>query len=249
MYKVFLVDDEPWVLLGLKNMIDWREKNFLLCGEATDGFKAWERIQRLKPDVVFSDIKMPGIDGIELISKIRESEMDTEIVIISGYSEFEYAKAGLKYGCTDYLLKPVDEDELIEVLNRIEGRCEGRLKESTENKDDGKFGTGYLSETSIAKEMIQYIEEYCNEVTLQFLAEKFGMSVSSVSQIIKKNTGKSYSDHLLEIRMKKAQELLKSSNDSIENIAEKVGYGDYFYFMKVFKKATGISPSVFRRNL
>lgn len=75
------------------------------------------------------------------------------------------------------------------------------------------------------------------------------MSISSVSQMIKKRTGKSYSDHLLEIRICKAQELLRLTNESIEDISEKVGYSDYFYFLKVFKKATGISPSVFRRNL
>ena len=76
MYRVFLADDEPWVLLGLKNMIDWRENNFVICGEATDGFKAWERICNTRPDLVISDIQMPGISGIELISRIRGGGMD-----------------------------------------------------------------------------------------------------------------------------------------------------------------------------
>ena len=108
---------------------------------------------------------------------------------------------------------------------------------------------GYRSEGRLLKEILQYIKDNYRTVTQQQLAEEFGMSISSVSQMIKKRTGKSYSDHLLEIRICKAQELLRLTNESIEDISEKVGYSDYFYFLKVFKKATGISPSVFRRNL
>ena len=69
MYRVFLADDEPWILISLKNLIDWGECGFVICGEATDGIKAWERIVRTKPDLIISDIKMPGMDGIELIKK------------------------------------------------------------------------------------------------------------------------------------------------------------------------------------
>ena len=104
-------------------------------------------------------------------------------------------------------------------------------------------------EGRLLKEILQYIRDNYRTVTQQQLAEEFGISISSVSQMIKRRTGKSYSDHLLEIRICKAQELLRLTNDSIEDISEKVGYSDYFYFLKVFKKATGISPSAFRRNL
>lgn len=251
MYRVFLADDEPWVLLGLKNMIDWRENSFVICGEATDGFKAWERICNTRPDLVFSDIQMPGLNGIELISRIREEGMDTEVVIISGYSEFEYAREGLKYGCADYLLKPVDEEELVSCLKKIREKLEQKGKGDGHRTDEREEAgeEGWQSEFNLAQAMLRYMQENYAQVTQQQLAEEFNMSVSAVSQVIKRNTKKGYSDHLLSIRMQKAQELLRSSNDSIESIAEKVGYGDYFYFMKVFKKATGISPSAFRRNL
>ena len=75
MYKVFLADDEPWVMLGIKNLIDWGEEGFIICGEATDGIKAWERICRLNPDLILADIQMPGMTGIELIEKIRQEKM------------------------------------------------------------------------------------------------------------------------------------------------------------------------------
>ena len=196
--------------------------------------------------MIISDIKMPGMDGIELIKRVREEKLPAEVAIISGYSDFEYARAGLKYGCTDYLIKPVDEEELITCLEMVKEKLDNlhgeALSEETEEE-------GYRSEGRLLKEILQYIKDNYRTVTQQQLAEEFGMSISSVSQMIKKRTGKSYSDHLLEIRICKAQELLRLTNESIEDISEKVGYSDYFYFLKVFKKATGISPSVFRRNL
>lgn len=245
MYRVFLADDEPWVLLGLKNLIDWGSCGFVICGEATDGNKAWERICHLSPDLVLSDIRMPGLDGLALITKIRDAGMDVAVVMISGYSEFEYAREALKLGCADYLLKPVYEEDLEACLKKIKGRLDaGKEKEEEEQEQDS-----YLSESKVAKEILQYIKEHYREVTQQKLAEVFCMSVSAVSQIIKKHTGKNYSEHLLDIRIKKAQKLLQTTNDSIESIAEQVGYSDYFYFTKVFKKAAGISPSAFRKNL
>ncbi|MDO4292890.1 MAG: response regulator [Eubacteriales bacterium] len=250
MYRVFLADDEPWVLLGLQNLIDWRESGFVICGEATDGVKAWERICNTKPDLIISDIQMPGLDGIELISRVREAKLDAEVVIISGYSEFEYARAGLQYGCADYLLKPVYEEELLSCLKKVEKRLNRRrLNEEGDGGTETEGERPWQSEGKTAQEMLVYLRKHYATVTQQLLAENFGMSVSAVSQIIKKNTGKSYSDHLLEARIQKAQQLLKDTDRSIEEIAEQVGYGDYFYFMKVFKKATGISPSAYRRSL
>lgn len=246
MYRVFLADDEPWILISLKNLVDWGECGFVICGEATDGNKAWERILNLKPDLILSDIKMPGMDGIALIKKIREEKLNAEVVIVSGYSDFEYARAGLQHGCTDYLIKPVDEEELVGCLLKVKEKLDGSNVAET-----GETGAeeGYRPEARLAKDILQYMQNHYRTVTQQQLADRFGMSVSSVSQIIKRRTEKSYSEHLLEIRIRRAQELLRLTGDSIEDISEQVGYNDYFYFLKVFKKATGISPSAFRKGL
>lgn len=183
MYRVFLADDEPWILISLKNLIDWGECGYLICGEATDGIKAWERILYTKPDLIISDIKMPGMDGIELIKRVREEKLPAEVAIISGYSDFEYARAGLKYGCTDYLIKPVDEEELITCLEKVKEKLDNlhgeALSEETEEE-------GYRSEGRLLKEILQYIKDNYRTVTQQQLAEEFGMSISSVSQMIKK---------------------------------------------------------------
>ena len=98
--------------------------------------------------------------------------------------------------------------------------------------------------------MVKYTQEhYAQALTLQVLSGEFKMSESYISSLIKKRTGKGFSEHLMEIRIRKAQEYLRTTNDSIETIAERVGYPDYFYFTKVYKKATGISPAAYRRQL
>lgn len=255
MLKVFLADDEPWVLLGLKNLIDWGRSGFVICGEATDGVKAWERICRMKPDLVLSDIQMPGLTGLQMIEKLREAELDAEVVVVSGYSEFEYAQSALKLGCMDYLLKPVEEEALLDCLDKVRERISRRRSpwkpESTAPPaDSGRLGEkAYQSERRLAQEIIRYIHAHFADINQTELAAQFCLSPSAVSQIIKKHSGKTYGEQLLDVRMQKAQELLRNSNDSIEAIAEKVGYHDYFYFLKVFKKAAGISPTEFRKML
>lgn len=254
MYRAFMCDDEMWILLSLKNLIDWQEEGFFICGEATDGIKAWERIRNLQPDLIFSDIRMPGMDGIELVKKVREEGIQAEIIIISGYSEFQYAKAAIQYGCSDYLLKPIDEEELLDCIRRVRQRLDEKNPEETEKNSEAEMGLsspedGYRSDARILKEMQKFMWENYKTVTQQQLADQFHMSISAVSLLFKRKAGKTYSDFLLEIRINKAEELLRRTNASVEEIAEQVGYNDYFYFLKIFKKATGISPTVFRKNL
>lgn len=253
-YRVFLIDDEVWILVILQKLINWKKYGFEICGTARDGYVGLERIKNLKPDLIFSDIKMPGMNGIEFIQELRNEKIDTEVVVVSGFSDFEYVKSALKFGCMDYLMKPVDEDELIECLNRFIKRYEDEnnancSNEESEVTDDSETADAYLSERRLSCLILLYIKENFQNVSLQSIADEFNMSISSISQLVKNKTGKSYSKHLLEIRIEKAQDLLRNTNDSIETIAEKVGYSDYYYFMKFFKKATGMSPSEYRKHL
>lgn len=109
---------------------------------------------------------------------------------------------------------------------------------------------GYPSEHAQVQKMVRYLQEhYAESLTLQVLAEEFGMNESYISSLIKKKTGKGFSEQLTEIRIQKAQELLRTTNDRIETIAARVGYPDYYYFTKVYKKMTGISPTAYRKQL
>lgn len=119
MYSVLIVDDEPWVAYGIKALIDWESLGFTVIGEAYNGLTALETILEKKPEIVISDIRMPGLNGIELLESINEKQLETKVILISGYAEFEYAQKAIRLGAFDYLLKQVDKDKLIDTLLRL----------------------------------------------------------------------------------------------------------------------------------
>ena len=119
MYKVLIVDDERIIREGIGNSIDWENYGFSLCGMAENGIAAYENIVHDVPDVVITDIKMPGMDGLELISKVHSEYPQIIFIILSGYGEFEFANRAMKYGVKYYLLKPCDEDEIIKIIKKI----------------------------------------------------------------------------------------------------------------------------------
>jgi len=119
MLKLIIADDEKWVRTAIKTVIPFEKLNMTLACEASDGIEALELCRQHEPDIMLTDIMMPGIDGLELIKEVRKLLPNLRIVVISGYNEFEYAKTAMKYGVVDYLLKPVDEEELTNVLERI----------------------------------------------------------------------------------------------------------------------------------
>lgn len=119
MIKVLLADDEEKVCQLIYHLVDWEEKNMKVCGIAHNGIEALEIVERECPDIVITDIRMPGIDGLELIKKVKEKKDDIDCIIISGYSEFDYAQKAIRYGVEDYLLKPINKEELSECLDKI----------------------------------------------------------------------------------------------------------------------------------
>lgn len=124
MYKVMLLDDEPWELKGLKYMLPWNEYHFEVISVLNNPLEALEILKKQSFDVLVTDIRMPGLDGIHLMKKIREFDSNLEIIFISGYAEFEYAREALRNGAYDYLLKPVDLDAtrtlLLHLKNKID---------------------------------------------------------------------------------------------------------------------------------
>lgn len=120
MLKVLIVDDEPLVLEGLRTMIDWEKHGFEVCGEALNGIDAMRLIQEIKPELVLTDINMPVINGIELITRINETMVrPPRFVILSGYDDFKYARAALRQRVNEYLLKPIDDEEIEALLCRV----------------------------------------------------------------------------------------------------------------------------------
>ncbi|UTR13592.1 response regulator transcription factor [Salipaludibacillus sp. LMS25] len=119
MYNVLIVDDEPIVREGLKTIISWENYGFHVTGTAEDGEAALEKYDDLSPDLIISDIRMTGMDGLEFIEAVRETDQRVRCLLLSGYADFDYARQAIEHNVAGYLLKPVDEEELIDYLIRI----------------------------------------------------------------------------------------------------------------------------------
>ncbi len=132
MFKVLIVDDELYICEMLKKLIDWQGLHLMCVGEAGDGMLAMEKIRALKPDIVLTDIRMPGVDGLEMVRQMREEFPALFFVLFSGHKDFDYACSAIKYGVEDYLLKPVNQKKLNRVLERIVAKLERNSAESEE---------------------------------------------------------------------------------------------------------------------
>ncbi len=133
MYKAVLVDDENLVLKSLEAGIDWRKSGFAVAGKANNGTKALQMVRELKPHIVFTDIRMPGLSGLELIKQIKEMDSDVQIVVISGYAEFAYVQKSLSYGVLGYCLKPFDDHEIDGLLKTAAKAIED-IRQKRENE-------------------------------------------------------------------------------------------------------------------
>lgn len=141
MYSVIIVDDEPLIRIGVKSCIPWEEYGFEVAGQAKDGKKAIELIEQVNPDIVITDIKMPNMDGIELIAYLRENYPKVKSIVLSCYNEFDYVRQALKLGAEDYILKlSMEPENLVEVLLKVKQRIdEDREKSSIQNSITDKL--------------------------------------------------------------------------------------------------------------
>ena len=123
MLKLVIADDERIIRETISTIIDWKQYNIELVGLCKNGLEAYDVILDETPDIVLTDIRMPGMDGLELIRRVSETDLNTQFIILSGYGEFEYAKAAMKYGVRHYLLKPCNELQILEVIQEIAQDC------------------------------------------------------------------------------------------------------------------------------
>ena len=120
--KVMIVDDEEMIRRGLRDIVDWKEYGYTVCCDAADGEDGYQKALVYQPDLIITDIKMPIADGLQMMTKLRENCFETEFILLTGYAEFEYAQKALQLGAKSYILKPIDEEELVKTL--IEAREE-----------------------------------------------------------------------------------------------------------------------------
>ena len=139
-YSIILADDERHILFGMKNGIAWEELGFEIVGTAQNGKEALELIEEYHPDLVISDIKMPFMDGLELSKVIHENYISTKIILFSGWDDFEYARLAISYGVSQYVMKPINYDEMKKLLISMHEKLE---KEYAEKLDRDRLEKVY----------------------------------------------------------------------------------------------------------
>jgi two-component system response regulator YesN len=390
MYNILLVDDEPWVIESYKRKMQWEDYGFTIMDHALNGYEALQKIAAAPSDLIITDIRMPGMSGIELIEKVKAFSEDIEIIVMSGYAEFSYAQKAINRGAIGYCLKPLNPADIVELLNRtkelfdaraggapdflymyeqmaskagsIKEAYRGSLQKSTsgsyriaiqlgcigeqlESHDwlEARLGLGKkaflipeeqleafrklskehlhaqttkgigislpirdlgemeraVDEADIAAhqifvtgkvdvfdyrwekerhgkqmeellpsfnygrdqsavgnakaspivKMIEYVNHnYDRDISLFSVSQTFNMNLSYASQLFKKETGVTFTKYLTDLRMNQACNLLINSNLTVQEITDKTGYHDYFYFTKLFKKLMHTTPSAYRQS-
>lgn len=240
--KVLLVDDEIMIREGFKHLFNWEEHNCEVVGEAADGMEALNRIDSLHPDIVIIDINIPIMSGLKVIQLSRIKHPSIAFIIVSGYDDFSYCQQAIRMKITDYILKPVNYEEFGSCIDNLRISM---FKENLISSDD----EGEEEPRPIVK-ITKYLQEHMeDDISLSILAEKFYLNPQYISQLFRNEIGVGFLVYLTSIRMEKAKQLLVSTSLTITEIADRVGYGDYRVFTKVFKKSEGITPSQYRREI
>lgn len=244
-FTVVVVEDEKLIAKNIAKNIELVNSNFKVIGIESNGEDALSFIKQNTPNVIFTDIQMPVMDGIELIRQISAYNNYIKCVVLSGHDDFTYAKSAIEYGVYAYLLKPVNIDELTNLLKKLELTF---LSAHDLLLPDQK-SPAYSSE-EIAELIKKYIEQNYNKpIDLNIIADHFSFSPSYLTKIFVKYTNITPSKYILNYRINIAKQLLGDFSISINMVANMVGYTDPFHFSKSFKQVVGISPALYRDNL
>jgi two-component system response regulator YesN len=244
LYKIMIAEDEEQIRAGLKKTIEVVIGGFKIVAEAANGKEALEQLNAANPDILITDIRMPEMNGLEMIRRVRSNFPNLYIIIVSGYSDFEYAKQAIKFQVAEYLLKPVNRVELAEVLQRIKNQLDGNLNvQESELTDEIREGRHAIRKV---KDIVQ--QNLAEDISLQRIAEQVGLTPHYVSGLFKTVTGQNYSDYVTDSRMNKAKQLLKDTSLKIHEIANLTGYVSAKHFMNVFKQRVGTTPSDYRNH-
>ena len=245
MYSVLLVDDEPLALEGMALLVDWTALGFRVAGQCGSGQQALEIIKRTAPDLVLTDLYMPGMGGVQLMHEAREAGYTGEFIIVSAYQDFPMAQSALKYGALGYLLKPIDEDEAVHTIGvarqAILSAAPNRWQLGEQKPEQGA--------PRIADQMRGYIAaNYMNGITLGTMADALGHNAAYLGRLFQKQMGMGFRAFLNIYRLEEAARHIRSSQVPLYQIAEQVGYTKYAYFLTKFKQRYGVMPDQYRKQ-
>ncbi len=231
MKRIFIVDDEVYCIKILSNLIERYQVPMNICGSAISGESAFLMIKEMRPDIVFIDIEMPGMNGLDVIRKLKEEcDYNVHFVIISAYDNFKYAQDAMRLGVTDFLLKPIDNDEFINMIERV-------------------FGFRFTSNQRFNEILAYMHEQYADDIQLIHCAKTFHMSTNHITRLFKQNLGIGFTAYKNKLRIEKAKIQFQETDKSIKEICKDVGFANINYFYRVFKENLGKTPKEYQDNV
>ncbi|MDR7867346.1 MAG: response regulator [Sporomusaceae bacterium] len=232
--KILVADDEITVRTFIKKVIAKERLPVALCLEADNGLDAVRLAQEHRPDLTFLDIRMPGCDGLKAAERILADSPGANIVIVSAYNEFDYARTALRAGVADYLLKPVRPAEVAALIAKTAAAPAPDIPDR---------------KPPLVAKVEQYIRDNLDgSIKLQDIAKTVYISQFHLSRTFKQLTGRSVVDFVQDLRLAKAEEMLAATDLTVTEIAGRVGFKDAAYFTTCFKNRHGISPLQYRKN-
>lgn len=244
MYRVVLIDDENIIVEGLRRVVKWADYNCQVVGTANDAASGADQIRALHPHILFTDIRMPGQDGLVMLAGLRSEFPDMQVIVMTGYRDFAYAQEAIRLGVTRFLLKPTKMDEINEALQTMVQHLDKMPPEEETEAHSQSAGS------FIVDKACEYMRDhYSEKLTLQAVADCCYVSQWHLSKLLNRYAEKSFYDILNSIRIQKAKELLADPSLRIGDIGEMVGYSDTAHFARTFKKLEGMSANEYRNTL
>lgn len=243
MLNLLVVDDEPYILNGLQQIIHGLETPFTDISGAIDAFRALDMIEGHKPDLIISDIQMPGMSGLEFIREAK-SRGCRRFIILTGHEEFHYAREALRYGVIDYLLKPLNEDNLHKLLVGIAQQI---FEEKMETGELDYLLEGQSPNGNIRLFQKYLLSHYTKGISLHDAAAHIHLHPNYLSRLLQDHTGKSFLQHVHFLRLEMAKRMLGNSTYTVDQVSKQVGFENTQYFHKIFKREMKVTPGEYRR--
>lgn len=245
MYKALIVDDEKPARIAISKLGKWSLFQIEPPLMAANGKEALTVMREIHPEIVFVDMNMPIMSGTEFLRLASAEFPGTCFIVISGYDEFSYAQQALRCGALDYLLKPIVEENLNAAILKAVKVLNPGFEPAPRKQEETN-----LDPDTVVEIIHDYIEKnYSKNIKISMFADKYFFSKEYLTRQFKARYHCGIYEYVLQVRMARAKELLADPGLRIQEIAQRVGYGDHNYFSKAFRTCFGISPSAFRQEL
>lgn len=236
-HSIFIVDDEPWTLVSLREVFDQRALGFRVIDAECDPSAAIQKIENEKPDILVADLMMPDLTGIDMTRYLRGNGLSFELVFVGECAQDEHGQKTAQLGAFEYCRKPVTAVQAEALLLKIRARIGRPASRAAASKEFETDGTHF-------DHMLNFIETHYNQrLYLKDLARQFYLAPSYCCSLFTKKTGMTFSRYINELRMKKAELLVSNSDLPLLRVATLCGFEDYAYFSRVYKKKFGVTPS------